>query len=314
MERDPEKAQERVTELEERVREHPHDQSAREDLGWALTDLARALRDLGDREGAHARFLRARTVREELALETNSREARRDLAGSHTDFAWHIESLDRLGEAASEHRKALALLEGLYAEDANDTLTTRDLAATLRHLASNARDAERNAEAQDLYRRASACLERLMEATLETEDRIDLAYDLAWTKRREASLLEKLGRSAEAEARLREAVALLYGLLGEHPAHEDRVRWLGKLGDVLQCLGSLLEKADRFAEAEPVLGQAAGVLEMTLQDESEPRKFELGDLVDTLRSLELVLHNLGRGADARSMRQRAKVLEKRLRS
>jgi tetratricopeptide (TPR) repeat protein len=313
MEKDPEKAQERVSELEERVREHPHDLDAREDLGYALTYLARALRDLGDREGAHARFLRAFTVREELARETHSREARRILAGSHTDLAWHIESLDRLREANLEHGRALAILEQLCSEEPADTETTRDLAATLRHLASNARDAERNAEAQDLYRRASACLEQLMNATLETEDRIDLAYDLAWTKRREASLLVKLGRAADAEARLREGVTLLEGLLAGNPGHADGTRWLGKLGDVLQCLGSLLEKADRFAEARPLLARAAGVLEM-LKDESEPRKFELGDLVDTLRTLELVLHNLGCGDEARSVRERAKFFERRLRS
>ncbi len=314
METDPEKAAERVRDLEASVGRDPVAEQPREDLGWALTDLARALRDLGDRSGAERNFRRALEVRSELAR-SGSRAARRDLARTHTDLGWLVEKVTRLDEAERCHREALALREALHAEAPDDAEATTDLAATLRHLASAARDAGRNAEAQGLYARAAALLEELAGRAVEGEDRVALLADLGWTRRCEGWLLERLGRPHEHLAAMRAAANVHERLIAEHPDHEDRARWQAKLGDALASLGRAFEEQDRFEEAEAALTEAVEALEASLAVETSHGAAELAarDLVSALRTLELVLHVQGRRPEALVARKRSRVAARKLR-
>lgn len=315
MDLDPDAAAAKVRDLEERVRASSLDLGAREALGWALTELARSVRDLGDKAAAERTFRRALEVRDELARRSGTREARRDLARTNTDLGWLIESIKRTEEAHAFYRSALALREALHAETPEDPEATAQLASTLRDLASNAREKGRNAEAQAFFARAAALVEALARTTPESEDRVDLLDNLAWTKRSEAWLLDRLGRAREAEVSIRRAVAIYEELLRDQPVHRDRALWQTKLGGELTYLGGWLEKADRFEEAEAALTGAVAALDEGLLAELTPGSAELAtmSLVEALRVLEVVLHNQGRRDEARAARRRGQSVARRLR-
>lgn len=310
---DPDVAVERVRALEALVQSEPQTDTWREDLGWALTALARQQRDLGDLAAAETTFRRTLAVRAALCRSSGSAEARRDLARTHADLAWLIATGDRLAEVEAAHRAALRLREELCRNHPENPDYASDLAGTLTDLALAARDAGRNTEAQELFARAAAVLERLADETHDGEDRIDLANDLAFTKRSEARLLRAIGREDEAEGALRRAVELHERLLAEHPVHEDRIRWHARFGANLALLGRWLEEADRFDEAEAALERAIASLGEAIGRDAAPgtRDLAVDDLIGALAGRELVLHNLGRRDDAAAMRRQAAALRRK---
>lgn len=274
-------------------------------LSEALTDLGRALRDLGDHVGAEAAIRRAVAIREGLA---RSGSGKRELADSYSDLGKVLYRAKRDKEAGECWEHALRIYRELRNEESEPKLVCR-IAGRLLDLGYVARWADRVADAGDLFACAATELDPLLSRILEQDDQVDVLRELAFVRVSEASLFASLDRHTAAETARRQAAELHERLLAENPVHEDRTEWLAELGEQLARLGTLLENRDRFLEAETVLRRAIECLTEVADAKGAPKEHENATrhLVGALRTLETVLYNFGRPDEARAVRAAARA-------
>lgn len=282
------------------------------DLSINLGNLAALLEAAGRPEDAEPYMRRALVIRESLP---NIDPA--DLASRIGNHAKLLSELGRYAESAAQYRKALALIEpdgkpansppvilldnfaavlyamGRYAEA--EPLQRRALQARERAFGPNHDDVARSlsnlgvllhttgryVEAEAVLRRSLAIRERLLSPTDP-----GIAPSLANL----GSLLADTGRVEEAEFLLRKAA--LIASRANTVESADVAAHLNNLGVMIQI------KEAKPAEAEPILRRALTMREKVLGP-NHP------DTASSVRSLAVLLSDLGKSADAEALFRRA---------
>jgi serine/threonine protein kinase len=277
---------------------------------------------------------------------------RNELAYTHNGLGLLFRHMDRWAEAETQHNKALALREQLAVEFPNDARYQRDAAGSLHNLGQLMRRTGRWTEEIVLYERAirhqEQALERdpqdatsreflanhhlslgnvlcdlgrLGEAEPHLRQAVDLVEKLAtefptvpgyrdtladhhlWLQ----MLLAKVGRWAEAEKHCRKALALREKLAADFPAVShyqlSLAGDLGNLAEVVARIGKRTAAVDLYERAIGVQTQASG---------RDPAGDWWHFLASHHAGLGLVLTDLGRRAEAKAHRRRARSLKEKL--
>jgi serine/threonine protein kinase/Flp pilus assembly protein TadD len=203
-----------------------------DDIALSLNNIAKVQSEQGDYRSAES------TIREAL-------EIRRRLAGGLPDvgtatnlstLASLLEDMGRLQEAEANYRESLKIRRQLFPKDPHHPL----IAKALSNLGYVLLAREKADEAEKCFR----------EALMTPEERLKPIERASFLKNLASALLQ-LKRPAEAETKVREALAIFRQ--AEHP-----IPW--RIADAESLLGACLTAQGRYKEAEPLLVQGYAVL------------------------------------------------------
>ncbi len=196
--------------MEEVRKAQPEDTAVQRDLIVAFGNLgdllgSPTLPSLGDRAGSEAAYRRSVSLAEELArADPNNQRAQMDLAIGLSRLG-HVIPAGQPQDALSIYERALGLFRTLTAKDPNNATATVNMASTLEMMGERMAEAGDLAGAGRMLRDARATCRQILDgkpgeaATEKVLIRVLAA---------EVSVLVRMGRQDEAQARGREALDL----------------------------------------------------------------------------------------------------------
>jgi tetratricopeptide (TPR) repeat protein len=214
------------------------DETARAGVAAAHLRVGKIRARLGLNAGAEEAFARARQLYAQLAADFPALPAYREgLAASHHEYGYLLHSGRRLDEAEAAYRAAIALRRQLAAEQSAVPGLRWDLSFSHSSLGDLLKDTDRVKEAEQAYRAALDLRDRLA-----AEFPSDPAYrrTLAGSRVDLASLLgEQADRRTEAEAMMRDAIAVYRQVAQESPTVENRFKLAWAYGRQALLLGRI---------------------------------------------------------------------------
>jgi tetratricopeptide (TPR) repeat protein/tRNA A-37 threonylcarbamoyl transferase component Bud32 len=236
-----------------------------------------------------------------VALAPRDRAVRTSLAGHHVNLGVVLMESNKVTESAAAHREALAIFEGLLAEEPGDPTYRVGVSMCHTNLGNLYREGQ-PAEALRSYRQAVKLLDSL---AAEFPGVPNYRRDLAGAYYNLGKALARAGQEKEADSALDKGLALRMQLAKEHPAD---------LNSALEAANSLLQRAlrdadtGRFEEALEPLNRLIPMLEPLVG--STQRGSEAGEMLRNASGARAdVLLHLGRYADARTEYDRALKLD-----
>jgi serine/threonine protein kinase len=197
------------------VADNPGYAGHRYKLAGVCNNLSNELATLGRRAESDEALTESVRVKEQLAADfPDDVEFRRFVAVGYHNRASRLTDAGRLAEAEEVYRRALAIRERLAADDPR-ALHRSDLAFSYHGLAQVKRMLGDGDTAEGLYRRAYDLRRQLVDT--DTRER-DGRYEFAKSACELGALLGRRGRTAEAEEKLIQSVAIFERLAAEFPA------------------------------------------------------------------------------------------------
>jgi serine/threonine protein kinase len=226
-------------------------------------------------------------------------EYRKLLALAHSHFGsvlnvaggWTLKDVNFREEVEIQHRKAVAILEELYADFPEIPKDLRALATCHLWLGAAFLRTGQLEEAEQHLRKALELQEQLLAENPESASERGL---FAHIKSYVGDLLVRQGKAEEAEKEYREVIAINKKLIEEFPGHFDPRR---RLGHTLRALHGVLRGRGLEQEAEDTLREAVFHWEKLTADHPEMSEFP-SFLAGTLVRLGNMLHETGRLEEA----------------
>jgi eukaryotic-like serine/threonine-protein kinase len=228
--------------------------------------------------------------------------ARRALAASNFELAELTAKVGRLDEALATHRSVLAAREALASEPAADVEVKVEVARSLIALSMVLEMAGKNDEALTACRRSETLLAGLQAANPSSR------AALAFCRVRLGTLLQNVGRFAEALAAFQQALADQEAPAAS-PGATDEAR--ANLAAASNGIGVLLWKTRKLPEAEAELRRALAIRQGLANDRRSVPAYR-GHLAETHHKLAVLLAERGRPSEAEAEFRAALAIRREL--